>query len=52
MPLYQYMCSNCMKLLEFMVPLDRYDAKIKCPHCKRIVKRILSPVMFRIKSDG
>jgi hypothetical protein len=29
--------------------LDKFNKKIKCPHCKQVVKRILFPVMFKIK---
>jgi putative FmdB family regulatory protein len=48
MPLYEYLCVNCMKLLEFIVPLDKFDKKIKCPHCKKEVKRIMSSVLFKV----
>lgn len=50
MPLYQFLCTDCLKLLEFMIPLAKFESKVYCPHCKKEVKRILSPVMFRIKN--
>jgi putative FmdB family regulatory protein len=49
MPLYEFLCSKCMKILEFIVPLDKFETKVKCPHCKKMVKRLMSPVLFRIK---
>ncbi len=49
MPLYEFICGSCLKVFEFIVPLDKYEKKIKCPHCKKEVKRIMSPVLFRIK---
>jgi putative FmdB family regulatory protein len=48
MPIYEYVCETCMKILEFKVPLEKFETKIKCPHCKKVVKRIMSPVLFRI----
>ncbi len=48
MPLYEYLCAECRKILEVIVPLEKYGQKIYCPHCKKEVKRIMSPVMFRI----
>jgi len=48
-PLLQFLCTNCQKLLEFQVPLEKFGTKIRCPHCKKIVKQVLFPVSFRIK---
>ena len=49
MPMYEFICSTCFKLLEFIVPLDKYDSKVYCPHCKKEVKRILSPTYFKVR---
>lgn len=48
MPLYEYVCSRCQKLFEIIVPLDKYGKKIRCPHCRKQLKKIMSPVMFKI----
>jgi len=48
MPLLQYLCEPCKKLLEFQVPLEKYGKKIKCPHCKKEVKQVLFPVYFKV----
>ena len=49
MPLLSYLCENCDKILEFTVPLKDWETKIKCPYCKKEVKQIICPVLFRIK---
>jgi putative FmdB family regulatory protein len=55
MPLYDYLCetpkcAKSKKVLSFIVPLERYDETIKCPECKKPLRRMLSAPMFRIGS--
>jgi putative FmdB family regulatory protein len=48
MPRYDLLCEKCQKVFDVQVPLDKYDEKVKCPHCGEDLKRQLSPVPFRI----
>lgn len=43
MPLQDYHCKNCAKIYEIIVPLAENDKKIKCPECKKVLKKLLSP---------
>lgn len=50
MPLYEYYCTECEKIYEIIVKLRAIDKKIKCPHCKKgLKKRISPPKTIRIK---
>jgi putative FmdB family regulatory protein len=42
MPLQDYYCTNCAKIYEIIVPLAQTDKKIKCPNCKRVLKKHIS----------
>jgi len=42
MPLQDYFCTNCEKVYEIIVPLAENDKKIKCPHCKKLLKKHIS----------
>ena len=42
MPMQDYFCAKCHKLYEIMVPLRLTDKKIKCPHCKKALKKHIS----------
>ena len=43
MPLYDYYCKKCAKIHEIIVRLDKIDTKIKCPYCKKTLKKLQSP---------
>jgi len=47
MPLYSYYCIACLKTYEITIPLSRYGEKVKCPHCKRILKKAITPVYLK-----
>lgn len=49
MPLFDYICGKCFKQYEVIVPLKDVGKKVKCPHCKKSLKKILTPVYFSIK---
>lgn len=49
MPLYEFVCERCLKVLEFIVPLEEFDKRVRCPYCKKEVKRLMSAVLFKIK---
>jgi putative FmdB family regulatory protein len=53
MPLYQLVCNNekCakhVKIMEYMIPLSRYDDEVKCPDCNEPLEKIMSAVPFKI----
>jgi len=53
-PLYSYTCDDpkcekSRKIMDFVVPLRQYDAKVKCPKCGKPLTKVLSAPMFRIK---
>jgi len=51
-PLYDYRCDKCEETYEIFVPLAKLDEKIKCPECKRLLKRempILKSYQVRVK---
>uniref|UniRef100_A0A6M3KVC4 Putative regulatory protein FmdB zinc ribbon domain-containing protein n=1 Tax=viral metagenome TaxID=1070528 RepID=A0A6M3KVC4_9ZZZZ len=43
MPIYDYYCIKCAKIYEIIVPLVEIDKKIKCPLCKKVLKKRISP---------
>ena len=49
MPLYSYICDDCEKYFEVFVPLKKRNQSIKCPHCKKKLRKIISPVYFTFK---
>jgi putative FmdB family regulatory protein len=53
MPLYSLSCSKCVKVYEVQVPLKDYDLMEtkkgpKCPHCGKILKKLVDRVRFWI----
>lgn len=42
MPLYDYSCSECMKLYEISVKLELINKDIKCPTCGKTLKKLVS----------
>lgn len=48
MPLFIYVCTKCEKIFEMMVPLARTGESIKCPKCKRKMKKIITPPNFKV----
>lgn len=48
MPLYVKWCKNCEKVYEVIIPLKDYDKKVKCPHCKKTLGKIMTPVCFKV----
>ena len=49
MPLYDYVCKYCLKVFEVQVPLSEDGKKIPCPRCEKKLKKIMSPVLFRMR---
>ena len=48
MPLYDYCCDKCQKRFEIIVPLKDVDKEIPCKYCDKPLKKIMSPVSFRM----
>ena len=54
MPLYAYCCENkrCekhTKILQYIVPLKKFDEPIPCPKCGKPLRRELSAPYFTVK---
>ena len=49
MPLYDFFCDKCNKLIEAIVPLKDHDKPLNCPHCGSKLERIIMPVNFWVK---
>ncbi len=49
MPLYSYYCLDCEKTYEVIVPLKEYGAKVKCPKCKKELKKHIPAVHLSSK---
>jgi putative FmdB family regulatory protein len=48
MPLYEYLCKDCMKVFEAIVKLEEEDKPVKCPFCDKPLDKLMSAPMFRI----
>lgn len=48
MPIYDFWCKKCKEFFEAIVPLKKYDEEVKCPKCGEPLKRLVSPVLFKI----
>ncbi len=42
MPLYEYKCTKCAKMLEELRSFNKRDEKTQCPECGGTMKRIIS----------
>ena len=49
MPLFDFICKKCEKIFEVIVPLSYSKKKIKCPYCKKQLKKLMSPVYFKVR---
>ena len=52
MPLYEFCCTKCKKILERELPIRSELDYIICPSCNRIAHRIISLSSFRLKGSG
>jgi len=51
MPIYEYRCSQCEKIIEEMQKFS--DPPLtECPHCKGSLSRLLSRTSFQLKGSG
>ena len=48
MPLHDYWCKNCFKMYEVIVPLKKTDEAIKCPDCKKKLKKMITRVYIKV----
>lgn len=51
MPLYEYQCTKCKKLIEKIEPVNGPHLK-KCPHCGGKVERQLAAPAIQFKGSG
>ena len=52
MPLYEYRCKNCGKIIEQYHHHVGAPGQIKCPVCHDKAKRIISQTSFALKEGG
>ena len=48
---YIFECKPCLKRFEIGVELKDFDKKVKCPRCKKAMKRVLQPLRFKINGS-
>jgi len=51
MALYEYECKSCNHTFNVLTTAPT-DQKEKCPKCKKLAKRLISPSTFRLKDGG
>ncbi|MEO0814321.1 MAG: zinc ribbon domain-containing protein [Myxococcota bacterium] len=52
MPIYEYACDNCGKIMEVLQKMSD-PGPAKCEHCgSKKVKRVMSQTSFQLKGDG
>ena len=44
MSLHDYMCQHCERVFEVSVPIDKVDSQVKCPICKKPLRKRIAPV--------
>lgn len=49
MPLFEYYCHDCERTFEAIVPLKEYNKKVKCPKCKKDLKKYVGKVHLSSK---
>lgn len=50
MPMYEYVCKECKKVVEELKNYD--DPPPKCEKCKKEMKRLISKTSFILKGGG
>lgn len=45
MPLYEYECPVCQLHQEMMLPLSRWDEKVRCPVCGEVMDKMIFPIL-------
>lgn len=51
MPLYEFKCPECGKIIDRLLPIDTKQRIIKCK-CGKMAKRIISSTNFQLKGGG
>ena len=50
MPIFEFECMNCGKIIELICPADTELAR--CPECSAPAPKIISPTNFHLKGSG
>lgn len=45
MPLYDYKCPTCNKVVELFLPVQKLDVPQKCRECRGVMERLISSSM-------
>ncbi len=51
MPIYEYKCNDCKKVIEIHQNINDPEKTI-CPYCNGKIKRIMSYTSFVLKGNG
>lgn len=51
MPIYEYQCTKCNKLIEELYKINKAPETIQCD-CGDLAKRIISECTFKLKGDN
>jgi putative FmdB family regulatory protein len=46
---YIFQCNNCAKQYEVGLKLEDSEKEVKCPRCKRQMKKVIQKLRFKIK---
>ncbi len=49
MPMYDYVCENCKKMFELIIPLAECGKIVKCKYCGKELVRLPSTPYFKVK---
>jgi len=49
-PLYEYECQKCNKVMDKVSPMDDCPREVECIHCRGVASKILSSTA--IQTDG
>lgn len=49
MPLYQFICYHCSRPYEVFMKLAKANVKVRCPVCKKALKKVILPVRFKVR---
>ncbi len=52
MPIYEYQCNKCKRIIEVIQNINDDELIITCPNCDNILQKIISLGTFHLKGTG